>query len=66
MRSKKTLNMKLPSKDYDKPVDSEKEIQLSGKAGRTKRIKEKNIVYPLSNANKIVFITNQYGNGFKK
>lgn len=66
MRSKKTLKMKLPSKDYDKTEDSEKEIQMSGKASRTKRIKEKNIVFPLSNPNKIVFITNQYGNGFRK
>lgn len=33
---------------------------------RTKRIKEKNVIYPLSNPNKIVFITNQYGTGFKK
>ncbi len=66
MRSKKSLHAKLPLKDYVKAEESEKEIHLSGKVARSNRIKERNIVYPLSSANKIVFITNQYGNGFRK
>ena len=66
MKGRRSLKFKLPSKDLDKSLKSDKELEKQKKLTRTKRIKQKNVIYPLSTPHKIVFITNQYGNGFKK
>lgn len=45
-------------------VESRSRIQLRQKS-RSERIRDRNVVYPMSSREKIVFISNRYGNGFR-
>jgi hypothetical protein len=53
-------------KGVEREVRGKKQPKAGFKLSRSERIKSKKLIYPLSTSDKIVFITNDFGVGFRK